>query len=44
MPNYGYPELVLQYIRELAPGNFKGGIKEVYVYVFYNDGTYERSQ
>ena len=34
MPNYGFPEEILQYIRERAPGNIKGEIKEVYLYVF----------
>ena len=48
--NYGFSDEVLHYIRELAPGNIKGEIKEVYLYVFlspksfYNDGACGSSQ
>lgn len=34
-PNYVFPEEVLQDIRELAPGNINGEIKELYLYVFF---------
>ena len=50
-PNYGFPEEVLQDIRELAPGNINREIKELYLYVFfflspksfYNNGAHESS-
>ena len=34
-PNYGFPEEVLQDIRELAPGNINREIKELYLYVLF---------
>ena len=34
-PNYVFPEEVVQDIRELAPGNINGEIKELYLYVFF---------
>ena len=33
--NYGFSEEGLQDIRELAPGNINGEIKELYLYVFF---------